>query len=215
MLDPSRRGAAFRADTLFDIVEEQPDLILVEIVAVLRKRGIVTSRSSIWRFFQRHKVTLKKTLGATERDRPDVARARRSWLRKQRLLDATCLVFLDEMATNTKMARLMGRGPQGERVIGLVPGGHWETITLVAGLTSRGIVAPFTCKGAMDGPTFVGYIEQCLAPTLKRGQIVIMDNLPAHLVPGVREAIEAAGPLSSICPSTRPSLTRSSRLLAR
>ena len=91
------------------------------------------------------------------------------------------------------MARLMGRGPQGKRVVGSVPGGHWETITLVAGLTQRGIVAPFTFEGAMDGPTFVAYIEHCLAPTLKRGQIVIMDNLPAHHVPGVRETIEAAG----------------------
>jgi len=91
------------------------------------------------------------------------------------------------------MARFMGRGPQGKRVVGSVPGGHWETITLVAGLTQGGIVAPFTFEGAMDGPTFVAYIEQCLAPTLKRGQIVIMDNLPAHHVPGVREIIEAAG----------------------
>ena len=86
----------------------------------------------------------------------------------------------------------MARGPRGKRVIGSVPGGHWETMTLVAGLTHRGIVAPFACKGAMDGPTFVGYIKQCLAPALKRGQIVIMDNLPAHRVPGVKEAIEAA-----------------------
>jgi transposase len=91
------------------------------------------------------------------------------------------------------MARTMGRGPQGERVVGFVPGGHWDTITLVAGLTVRGIIAPFTCEGAMDGPTFVGYIEQCLVPTLKRGHIVIMDNLPAHRVPGVKETIEAVG----------------------
>ena len=102
------------------------------------------------------------------------------------------------------MARFMGRGPQGERVIGSVPGGHWETITLVACLTHRGIIAPFACKGAMDGPTFVGYIEQCLAPTLKRGQIVIMDNLPAHRVPGVRETIEATGATLVYLPKYSP-----------
>jgi transposase len=102
------------------------------------------------------------------------------------------------------MVRLMGRGPQGERVIGSVPGGHWETLTLVAGLTQRGIVAPFTCEGAMDGLTFVGYIEQCLVPTLKRGQLVIMDNLPAHRVPGVREAIEAAGATLVYLPKYSP-----------
>ena len=141
-----------------------------------------------------------------ERDREDVARARRSWLRKQRLLVATCLVFIDETATNTKMVRLRGRGPQGERVVGVVPHGHWETITLVAGLTQDGVVAPFTYKGAMDGETFVGYVEQCLAPTLKRGQIVIMDNLPVHRVAGVKEAIEAAGATLLYLPKYSPEL---------
>jgi transposase len=127
-------------------------------------------------------------------------------LRKQRLLDVTCLVFIDESATNTKMTRLMGRGPQGDRVIGSVPGGRWETITLVAGLTQRGIIAPLTFKGSLDGPTFVGYIEECLAPTLKRGQIVILDNLPAHRAPGVQEAIEAAGATLVYLPKYSPEL---------
>jgi transposase len=113
-------------------------------------------------------------------------------------------VFIDETATNTKMVRLMGRGPQGERVVGSVPQGHWTTITLVAGLTHDGIVAPFACEGAMDGETFVGYVEQCLAPTLKRGQTVIMDNLPVHRVAGVREAIEAAGATLLYLPKYSP-----------
>jgi transposase len=115
-------------------------------------------------------------------------------------------VFIDETATNTKMVRLRGRGPQGERVVGVVPQGHWETITLVAGLTQDGVVAPFTYKGAMDGETFVGYVEQCLAPTLKRGQIVIMDNLPVHRVAGVKEAIEAAGATLLYLPKYSPEL---------
>ena len=133
-----------------------------------------------------------------ERDREDVARARRSWLRKQRLLDATCLVFIDETATNTKMVRLRGRGPQGERVVGVVPQGRWETITLVAGLTQHGVVAPFTYKGAMDGETFVGYVERCLAPTLKRGQIVIYGQ-PTRPSSGRSEGSNRSAASKALC----------------
>ena len=136
---------------------------------------------------------LKKTLRATERDRDDVLRRRRWWLRKRRLLDSTRMIFLDETAVTTKMVRLMGRGPKGERVVGTAPQGSWETLTLIAGLRHNGISAPFVFKGAIDGPTFLGYVEECLAPTLKRGDVVLFDNLPAHKVDGVREAIEATG----------------------
>ena len=103
------------------------------------------------------------------------------------------MIFLDETAVTTKMVRLMGRGPKGERVVGTAPQGRWETLTLIAGLRHNGISAPFVCKGAVDGPTFLGYVEECLAPALRRGNVVVLDNLPAHKVDGVREAIEAKG----------------------
>jgi len=122
-----------------------------------------------------------------------VARARRRWIRRQGFLDATALVFLDETATSTNMVRLWGRCPRGEQLIGRVPHGNWKTITLVAGLRLDGMVAPLVIDGPMDGATFVAYVEQCLAPTLARGEIVILDNLKAHKVSGVEEAIEAVG----------------------
>jgi hypothetical protein len=84
------------------------------------------------------------------------------------------------------------RTVRGERLV-VAPQGHWETFTFVAGLRCNGVVAPFMIKGAMDGPSFLAYIEQVLVPTLKRRQIVIMDSLPVHKVAGVRDAIEAAG----------------------
>ena len=103
------------------------------------------------------------------------------------------LVFIDETAATTKMVRLRGRCARGTRLIGHAPHGHWKTITFVAGLRNDGMVAPFVVDGPMNGPTFVSYIEQCLAPTLGRRDVVIMDNLAAHKVAGVRNAIEAVG----------------------
>ena len=84
------------------------------------------------------------------------------------MLDSTRLVFIDETAANTKMVRLSGRCPRGERLVGRVPHGHWETITFVAALRHNGITAPFVLDGAMTGETFLAYVEQCLVPTLKR-----------------------------------------------
>jgi transposase len=91
------------------------------------------------------------------------------------------------------MARLYGRSKRGQRVIGRVPWGHWKIVTFLAGLRHDGIVAPFVIDCPMNGAIFVEYIRQCLVPILKPGDIVIMDNLPAHKVDEVREIIEAAG----------------------
>ena len=96
-------------------------------------------------------------------------------------------MFIDETAASTKMVRLNGRCPRGVRLIGHAPHGHWKTISFVAGLRNDGMVAPFVFDGPMNGPTFVTYIQQCLAPTLARRDTVIMDNLAAHKVVGVRQ----------------------------
>jgi transposase len=92
------------------------------------------------------------------------------------------------------------------RLIGNVPQGHWETRTFVAGLGYDGVVAPFVIPGAMDGPSFLAYIEQVLIPMLKRNQIVIMDNLPVHKVDGVKELIEAADATLLLLPQYSPDL---------
>ena len=120
------------------------------------------------------------------------------------MLDPIRLVFIDETAANTKMVRLNGRCPRGMRLIGHEPHGHWKTITFVAGLRNDGMVAPFVVDGPMNGPTFVSYVQQCLAPTLDRRDTVIMDNLAAHKVRGVREAIEATGARLRYLPQYSP-----------
>jgi transposase len=149
---------------------------------------------------------LKKTLYASEQSRADVARARRRWIRRQRLLDTTALVFLDETAISTNMVRTRGRCSRGERLVDYAPHGHWKTITFIAGLRHDELVAPFVIEGAMNGETFLAYIEQCLAHTLHSGDIVIMDNVATHKVNGVAEAIEAVGAKLLYLPPYSPDL---------
>ena len=135
-----------------------------------------------------------------------MAAARQQWRQAQSRLDAARLVFLDETGTATDMARLRGRGPRDKRVIGKVPYGHWKTTTFVAALRKDAITAPFVIDKPMNGTIFRAYVEQCLAPTLRPGDIVIMDNLPAHKVDGVRQAIEATGAMLLYLPPYSPDL---------
>ena len=194
------------ANWLLALIAKQPDLTLDEVLVAMRKRRIAGSRTALWRFFARHEFTFKKSLRAAEQERADVARARRRWIREQGMLDSTRLVFIDETAANTKMVRLSGRCPRSERLVGRVPHGHWKTITFVAALRHNGITAPFVLDGSMTGETFQAYVEQFLAPTLMRKDIVILDNLSAHKAPGIREAIEAVGATLRYLPQYSPDL---------
>lgn len=143
---------------------------------------------------------------AAEQDRPDVAAARTALKAEQQKLAPKRLVFIDETAVTTKMTRLYGRAPLGERLVAKIPHGHWKTLTLVAALRVDGLTAPYVVDGAMDGPAFLAYVEDVLAPTLKRRDIVFMDNVRTHKVAGVREAIEAAGATLRYLPAYSPDL---------
>src|SRR3954463_13114059 len=147
---------------------------------------------------------LKKTAHASEQERPDVAARRQAWFDAQPDLDPEDLVFIDETAVSTKMARLRGRAPRGQRCRAPIPHGHWKTITLVVALRLCGLTAPMMIDGPMNGPAFLAYVEQVLVPTLRPGQIVVMDNLPAHKLPGIRAAIEAAGARLLLLPPYSP-----------
>jgi len=122
-----------------------------------------------------------------------VKAAREDWCGNQAELDPERLIFIDESGVSTKMARLRGWAPKGERCRAAIPHGHWKTITFVGGLTLSGFCAPLLLDGPMDGEAFRAWCEQMLAPSLRAGDVVIMDNLPAHKVVGVRQAIEARG----------------------
>lgn len=135
-----------------------------------------------------------------------MAAARRRWIQAQGLLDTTRLVFIDETSANTKMTRLYGRCPRGERLFACVPFGKWKTLTFVGALRHKGMTAPMIIEGAMNGEAFRAYVEQCLVPTLTCKEIVMMDNLLVHKVPGIREAIEATGARLQYLPKYSPDL---------
>jgi transposase len=154
-------------------------------------------------------------LRAAEQDRPDVAGKRRRWRAWQRFMDPARFVFLDETGTATDLARRYGRCSASERLVAAVPHGHWRTTTFVAGLRQTGIVAPLVLDGPMTGAAFRAYVEQFLAPALEPGDVVVLDNLAAHKVEGVREAIAAAGASILYLPPYSPDLNPIEQLFAK
>ena len=152
---------------------------------------------------------------AAEQDRPDVAAARIEWAQKQPELAAEHLVFIDETGTSTNMARLRGRAPRGKRLVSKVPHGHWKTTTFVAGLRSTALTAPCVIDGPMNASAFLAYVEQILAPSLKPGDIVVMDNLSAHKAPSIREAIEVVGARLLYLPPYSPDFNPIEQLFAK
>jgi transposase len=130
-------------------------------------------------------------------------------------MDASRLVFLDETGASTNMVRRYGWGPKGQRLMAAAPHGHWGTTTFVAGLRASGIIAPFVLDGPMTGEAFRTYVKQVLVPELEKGDVVVMDNLAAHKVAGVRETIRAAGASFLYLPSYSPDLNPIEQLFAK
>jgi transposase len=130
-------------------------------------------------------------------------------------MDPASFVFLDEAGAATNMVRRYGWGPKGQRLVDAAPHGHWRTTTFVAGLRGTGIVAPLVLDGPMTGGTFRAYVEQFLAPALSPGDVVVMDNLAAHRVAGVREAIAAAGASILYLPPYSPDLNPIEQMFAK
>lgn len=103
------------------------------------------------------------------------------------------LKFLDEAGSNVAMTRLYGRAPPGQRVVESVPQNYGENVSLLAAISMAGVSAPMTISGAVDGLVFLEYVKQVLCPSLAEGDVIVMDNLSAHKIAGVRQAIEAEG----------------------
>jgi len=130
-------------------------------------------------------------------------------------MDPARFVFLDETGTATNMARRYGRSLAARRLVAAVPHGHWRTTTFVAGLRQTGIVAPLVLDGPMTGPAFRAYVEQFLAPALAPGDVVVLDNLAAHRVDGIRQALAAAGASILYLPPYSPDLNPIEQLFAK
>jgi transposase len=135
-------------------------------------------------------VAKKKTLHATERDRPDVVEARKVFRKVQKTWDPSKLIFVDESGVNLSMTRAVAWAPIGERAVDAVPGGRWCNYSVIAALGLGGLRAPMVIPGAIDGAAMLQWVEHCLVPELKPGDIVIWDNLSVHGDIRLRSAIE-------------------------
>jgi len=157
----------------------------------------------------------KKTVVASERDRPDIARRRAQWMSRQGQIDPERLVFIDETWTKTNMGPLSGWAPHGQRLVAKVPHGHWKTTTFLAALRHDRIEAPWLIDGPIDGEGFRAYVETALVPTLKSGDLVIMDNLGSHKGKAIRRAIRSAGARLFFLPKYSPDLNPIEQVFAK
>jgi transposase len=129
-----------------------------------------------------------------------------AWLEAIGLLDANRFVFIDETGTHIGMTRLYARAVRGELAVGVAPRNRGSTLTLISALSLEGIQADMVIDGAVNGDIFVAFVQHVLVPTLKPGQVVIMDRLSAHKRAEVRELIQAAGCELCLLPSYSPDL---------
>jgi transposase len=158
---------------------------------------------------------LKKSVLPAEQDRPDIARRRLFWRKYQGKIDPYRLVFVDETWAKTNMAPLRGWCPQGQRMKAKVPYGHWKTMTFIAALRCDEITAPYVFDQPINAKSFRAWVEQCLIPTLRPGDIVILDNLPSHKGKAVRDAIRAVGARLTLLPAYSPDLNPIEQVFAK
>ncbi len=198
-LDPHR-------DFLLPLLEVEPDMTIEKMrQRLLDERGVKASVGTIWTFLDRCRLTFKKkTVHASEQDRPDVLKQREEWFEGQLDLDPAKLVFIDETWASTNMAPMYGWAPRGERLRVGIPHGHWKRTTFIAGLRLTGLTAPMVLDGSINGTSFLDYVERVLAPTLTPGDTVIADNLSSHKSDQARQAIEAVGAKIRFLPPYSP-----------
>jgi len=202
-------------DWLLARVAEKPDITLRDLVAELAERGIKVSYYAVWHLFEHEGISFKKSLHASEQDRPDVARRRAQWKKYQGRLDPARLVFIDETWAKTNMTRTHGRALRGQRLVAKVPQGRWRTLTFLAALRCDRIDAPCVIDGPINGETFLAYVEQILVPTLRPGEIVVIDNLGSHKGKAVRRAIRATGAKLFFLPPYSPDLNPIEQVFAK
>src|SRR6201984_1096974 len=157
----------------------------------------------------------KKTVAAGERDRPDVARRRAQWTKDQDRVEAERLVFIDETWTRTDMAPLRGGAPRGQRLPTKVPHGRWKTMTFLAALRRDRIDAPWFIDGPIDGESFRTYVAKVLLPTLRPGDIVVMNNRGSTRNKAVPQLIRSVGAKLFFLPKYSPDLNPIEQVFAK
>jgi transposase len=160
-------------------------------------------------FYAKPGSPIKKTLLAEERARSHIANMRNVWIHKRQPIMRAMpqrLAFIDETSTTTRLTRLRGRAMKGERLPGAAPFGQWQSQTFIAALRCHGLTAPWLIEGAMDRAAFDLYVETQLAPTLQRGDVVILDNLKVHDSARAAAALRARGAWFLFLPAYSPDL---------
>nr|WP_086008307.1 IS630 family transposase [Nitrobacter hamburgensis] len=215
-VDPRPRGG-FRhgklgqhRDFILATVAAESDITMPELAEKLAKaKGVKADPSNLSKFLIACGLSFKKTLRASEQDRPELVKARAEWkagrqpiMHKQR----ERLIFIDETGTTTKMVRQRGRSLKGTRLNSKAPFGHWGTQTFVAGLKCDGLVAPWVIDAPMNRIIFETYVDTQLAPALRPGDVVILDNLSSHKSEKAEKAIRARGAWLLFLPPYSPDL---------
>jgi transposase len=191
---------------LREFLQKQPDATLAEMIEDLELKvhpGTLCRRLTALDLPRK-----KKSRHASEQDRPDVKAARTHWFEQFLDVPLDQFVFLDEFGAATNMTRTHARAPRGRRAVCKVPHGHWKVLSTVAAMTVRGILCSASFEGAIDGELFLIFVREALVPSLRPGQIVVLDNLGAHKTAAVRRLVEAAGcrllPLPPYSPDFNP-----------
>ena len=208
-------AVAGERDWLLARLAEKPDLTLRALQAELAERGLKVSCYAVWRFFEHEGISFKKKPARQRAGSARRGEAAGRWKRYQGRLDPARLVFIDETWAKTNMTRTHGRCARGERLVAKVPHGHWRTMTFLAALRHDRIDAPCVIDGPINGEAFLAWVEQMLVPTLRPGDIVIMDNLGSHKGEAVRQAIRAAGAKLFFLPPYSPDLNPIEQVFAK
>jgi len=189
---------------LRETVVQQPDVTLAECQTVLAAQGRGrVSVPTICRALQQLQLPRKKkSLVASERDE----KARKKFRKLTGALDVSKYVFIDEMGSNLGLTRLYGRAAPGQRVHDQVPGARGGNVSTIGAIGLDGVRTGLSVPGAIDGETLLFFVEELLVPTLKRGDIVLMDNASIHKLDDIEDAIEAAGAWLLFLPTYSPDL---------
>lgn len=151
-------------------------------------------------------LSSKKTLRASELEREDIIQSRNEWVEFQNSIDSQRLIFLDESGLKTNMTRLYGRTYKGARCHDVAPCGHWETVTILSSVRLEGTTESILFEGAVDRKMFDEYIKEILAPQLRPGDIVIMDNLNAHKSADALKVVQSCQAEIKFLPAYNPDL---------
>lgn len=207
-----------RLSALRDLVQEKNDATLKELQDMFRqKTGASASIRTISKALKKLRLPRKKkTFHATERESdPDIIEKRNEYIREMPEMDVQRLVIVDEFGVDLGMVRDHGRAPPGQRAEGHRPCNPGENVTVIAGLTCQGIVAPFMFPGSINAEIFKLYVEKVLVPELKPGSIVVVDNLSSHKAQGAAQALRKAGAEFKFLPPYSPDLSPVERAISK